>query len=80
MPRYFFDLHDGEVAAVDREGVELEDRIEAGRTAIAKLRGVGGSGPPNEDIRRTFAIFVKDEQQQPVLKVALTYAFQWLDT
>jgi hypothetical protein len=80
VPRYFFDIHEDESAVHDDHGLDLEDRIEAGRQAIAKLRGVGRSGPPAEDIRRNFAIYVRDEQQQPVLKVALNFAFQWLDT
>jgi hypothetical protein len=80
VPRCFFDIHEDESAAHDSEGLELEDRIEAGRQAIAKLRGIGRSDPPSEDVRRNFAIIVRDEQQQPVLKVALNYAFQWLDT
>jgi hypothetical protein len=80
MPRYFFDVHDGDSVAVDHSGLELEDRIAAAQAAILKLRAVGGPGPPDEDVRRTFAIFVRDEQRQSVLKVALSYAFQWLDT
>jgi Domain of unknown function (DUF6894) len=52
VPLYFFDVYDGDFASRDSEGVELADRFEAGRAAIAKLRGIGGSGPPQDDIRR----------------------------
>ena len=80
VPRYFFDVHDDELPAADSEGLELADRLEAGQTAISKLRHLAGPGPPQDDVRRTFAIFVRDDQDQPVLKVAVSYAFQWLDT
>jgi hypothetical protein len=80
MPRFYFDIHHDDSAARDTEGADLVDRFDAGRAAIAKLRGVGGSGPPTDDLRRNFAIYVRNEQEEPVLKVALNFAFQWLDT
>jgi hypothetical protein len=80
MPLYFFDIHDGGPPVLDDAGVELVDRTAAGRAAIAKLRAVGRDGPPSMDVRRTFAIHVRDEFGQPVLKTAAVFAFQWLDT
>lgn len=80
LPRYFFDVQDGENTERDSEGLLLSDRFEAGRTAIEKLRAIRGGRVPPDDVRHTSAIFVRDEGEQPVLKAALNFAFHWLDT
>lgn len=81
MPRYYFDIHDGDRLLQDDQGVELNDRLEAGTAAIAKLRRVGASCLPDEDMRRAFVVYVRGERrQEPLLKASLNFAFQWLDT
>lgn len=79
MVRYYFDVHDDEQFIHDAIGVDLRDRAAAGRYAISKLRGVGGEGLPNVDLRRTFAIHVRDDCNEALLKAVSSFAFQWLD-
>lgn len=79
MVQYYFDVHDGDQFTPDRTGIDLKDRAAAGRHAISRLRGVGGEGPPDGDLRRTFAIHARDAFDQPLLKAVSSFAFQWLD-
>jgi hypothetical protein len=79
MVRYYFDVHDGDQFIHDGTGVDLQDRAAAGRYAISRLRVVGGEGPPSGDLRRTFAIHVRDDFDKPVLKAVSSFAFQWLE-
>lgn len=79
MVRYYFDVQDDDQFTRDGTGVDLQDRAAAGRYAISRLRGVGGEGPPNGDLRRIFAIHVRDALDNPLLKAVSSFAFQWLD-
>jgi hypothetical protein len=76
MPRYFFDLREGDDLAVDEEGMELRDleavHEEAARSladlARDEVRRVAKHGGGHE-----MAIEVRDEAG-PVLQVMLTFA------
>lgn len=57
MPQYFFDIHVGDRLVQDRDGQELDNRLEVGKTAISRLRSVGVSCPAAEDVRRGFVVY-----------------------
>jgi hypothetical protein len=67
MPRYFFDIHDGDQFTPDYDGIELESieaaKVEAKRT----LPDIVKDEMPDGD-RRDFVV-VKDEVGHEVLRV-----------
>ncbi len=66
MPRYFFDIHDGERSTTDEVGMEL-DGIEAARQETSRTLGeIARDILPDGD-RREVVIEVKDETGQRVL-------------
>jgi hypothetical protein len=77
MPRYFFDIHDGDQFTSDYDGVELESietaKVEAKRT----LPDIVKDEMPDRD-RRDFTITVKDEIGHEVLRVTLSLVVEHL--
>jgi hypothetical protein len=71
MPRYFFDVHDGDHFTPDDEGLELNG-IEAAKNAAKKaLPDIVKDEMPDGDWR-DFVVIVKDETGQEVLRVRLS--------
>ena len=71
MPRFFFDIHDGEDFTPDREGVDLEDLEAAKEEAKKALRDIIWDELPVGD-RRDFTVDVKDVAGQIVWRVTLS--------
>jgi hypothetical protein len=65
MPRYFFDIHDGEVFTPDRQGLNLEDLEAAKAEAKRALPEIVKDEMPDGD-RRDFTVDVKDVAGQIV--------------
>jgi hypothetical protein len=69
VPRYFFDIHDGESHVVDDEGLELEGFEHAQKEAIQTLpevaRDILNSGV------KAVVITVRDERGNEVLRAQL---------
>ena len=78
MSLFFFDTLEDDASITDKTGVELQDRFAAAKLAIAKLRRLGKAGPPRRDLRVVFAVHVRDELGEPLLKTASSFAFEWL--
>jgi hypothetical protein len=71
MPRFFFDIHDGEKFTPDRQGVEL-DGLEAAKAEAKKtLCEIVKDEMPNGD-RRDFTVDVKSAAGQIVWRVTLS--------
>jgi hypothetical protein len=71
MPRFFFDIHDGEDFTPDRQGLEL-DGLEAAKAEAKKtLPEIVKDEMPDGD-RRDFTVTVKNEAGQIVWRVTLS--------
>jgi hypothetical protein len=71
MPRFFFDIHDGEDFTPDRKGLDL-DGLEAAKAEAKKtLSEIVKDEMPDGD-RRDFTIDVKDVAGQIVWRVTLS--------
>ena len=84
MPRYYFDVRDGERFFEDTEGVEFPD-IEAAREEAARAVGEVPNGraglakdlmPDGE--HREIAIEVRGEEKQPLLRTITRFEIQRL--
>ena len=71
MPRFFFDIHDGEAFTPNREGLELEDLEAAKAEAKKTLPEIVKDEMPDGD-RRDFTVDVKDIAGQIVWRVTLS--------
>ena len=71
MPRFFFDIHDGEVFAPDRQGVELEGLEAAKEEARKALRDIIWDEMTDGD-RRDFTVDVKNTAGEIVWRVTLS--------
>jgi hypothetical protein len=74
MPRYYFDLRDGDDLAVDEEGVELQDielvREEAARSLADMARDAVRSPTHDRKLKHQMAIEVNNG---PLLQVKFTF-------
>ena len=71
MPRFFFDIHDGENFKPDRQGVELED-LEAAKDEAKKTLSEIVKGEMPDGDRRDFTVDVKNVAGQIVWRVTLS--------
>ncbi|WP_046861876.1 DUF6894 family protein [Microvirga massiliensis] len=67
MPRFFFDVHDGDGFTPDHEGIELKDIHAAEAEAVRAL--------PDGD-RRDFVVNVRDAAGRTLVRVRLTLAVE----
>ena len=71
MPRFFFDIHDGETFTPDREGLDLDDLEAAKEEAKKTLPEIVKDEMPNGD-RRDFTVDVKNAAGQIVWRITLS--------
>jgi len=71
MPRYYFDIRDGDYVQKDDEGTILPSVREAKAQAVKTLPDIARDELPDAD-RREFVIEVKDENGRPVLTARLS--------
>jgi hypothetical protein len=71
MPRYFFDVHDGEKHTPDHIGLELENTQAAQQEAVRALPGIAKDALP-DGTQRDFVIEVRDEGKRPILRAKLS--------
>ena len=71
MPRFFFDIHDGENFTPDDVGLELKSLEAAKAEAKKTLPDIVKDEMPDGD-RRDFIVVVKDEVGHEVLRVTLS--------
>ncbi|MBJ3785498.1 DUF6894 family protein [Devosia sediminis] len=73
MPRYYFDIHDGERLAVDHVGTELDDLSSARDEATRTLSEIGAEEIPRDGPHREFAIAVRDDSGNVLFELRLTF-------
>ena len=73
MPRYFFDIHDGQFSR-DDEGLECANFEAARREAMASLPEIARFALPGDSETRAFSVLVRDEGGAVVYTAALTFA------
>ncbi|ANY85331.1 hypothetical protein BB934_45040 (plasmid) [Microvirga ossetica] len=71
MPRFFFDIHDGEGFTPDRQGVDLENLEVAKEEARKALRDIIWDELPAGD-RRDFTVDVKNTAGEIVWRATLS--------
>ena len=77
MPRFFFDVDDGEHRFQDDEGVELADDQEARTKAISVLPDIAREVVPEDD-RRAFVSKVRDATGRTIFMATLSFVAKWL--
>jgi hypothetical protein len=77
MPRYFFDIRDGEHVAPDRIGVDLDGLEAATAEAKRALPDIARDEMPDGE-RRDFTIVVKDEAGRALVQVTLSLVVESL--
>jgi hypothetical protein len=71
MPRFFFDIHDGEKFTPDRQGLDLDD-LEAAKAEAKKTLPEIVKDELRDGDRRDFTVDVKDVAGQIVWRVTLS--------
>jgi hypothetical protein len=71
MPRFFFDIHDGEDSTTDRDGLELADLEAAKEEAKKALPDMVNDTMPDGD-RRDVTVDVKNAAGQIVWRITLS--------
>jgi hypothetical protein len=78
VPRFYFDIDDGDRSVSDDEGLVLDDVMAARAQAIAVLPEIArdhvGLGE-----RQDFVSVVRDEGGRPVFKAKLSLVTEWLN-
>ncbi|WP_264050417.1 DUF6894 family protein [Methylobacterium flocculans] len=77
MPRYFFDIHDGQTLR-DEEGTDLPGPAEAARHAKKILSGIAAHEVLKNGGHQAFSVLVTDEDGRPIYSAAVTYTGTWL--
>lgn len=76
MPRYFFDIHDGDGPRVDKVGLVLPDDEAARSEATRAITELGEEILPDDGARRRLAISVRAEDGTPLFQVRIHFAFE----
>ena len=77
MPRYFFDIDDGESQFRDEDGMEMPHLEAARDEAVRVLPDVAREVLPDGD-RRTFASVVRNETGDVVFRATLSLVAEWM--
>jgi hypothetical protein len=78
MPRYFFDVDDGEGAFRDTTGTSIKSLEAVRAEAIALLPNIARDELPDGRDDRRFAVRVRDRQGHYIFEASLTLAARWL--
>ena len=77
MPKYFFDIYDGEQQIRDDTGVDLSGPDAARDAAIGVLPNIARDELPDGD-KREFVAVVRDESGRKIFRAALSLVAEWL--
>jgi hypothetical protein len=77
MPRYFFDIDDGERRSLDEDGLEFASPWEARANAIAVLPDIAREVMPDGD-RRDLVSSVRNEGGDVLFTAKLSLVAEWL--
>jgi hypothetical protein len=78
MPRYYFDIDDGEGLTRDEEGILCRRREDLRRVATHLLPGIARDAPPNKD-SCVLTVKVRDKSGDYVFQATLSLTAEWLD-
>ena len=78
MPRYFFDVFDGEKLTRDEIGIELAGLEQVRIAAIDALPDIARDELPNGD-QRLFSVEARDQENRVVFKASLNFKAEWAD-
>ena len=73
MPKFYFDVFDGEQTLSDEEGTELADHHAARDEATKALTEMAGDYIPGDGLHREMAIYVRDETGSKIMDVSLNF-------
>ena len=76
MPRYFFDVFDGDKLLRDEIGIELAGLEDVRTAAIEALPDIARDVLPDGD-RRLFSVQVRDAENRVVFKASLDFKAEW---
>ena len=76
MPRYFFDINDGQTLTPDETGLELDDAEAVRREAIKALPEIAQDVLPEDD-RREVVVTAKDNAGRRILTARLTLTVEY---
>lgn len=79
MPRYYFDIDDGERHSADGIGTDLPDREAVRREATGILPDVAREELPDGN-ERVFSCSVRDESGAVIFVARLTLKAEWQDS
>lgn len=77
MPRYYFDIHDGDHLSPDFDGIDCLTPSMMRDEAIAVLPGIARDVLPDGDIRNLW-VEVRDDQGRHVFRASLKLTSEWL--
>ena len=77
MPRYFFDIDDGDTCSPDDEGLDLNGPWEAREKAIDVLPDVARDVLPDGN-RRDMITSVRDETGMVLFRAKLSLVAEWM--
>lgn len=77
MPRYFFDIHDGERFTPDDTGLEFPDARAARDKAVSALPDIARDLMPDGQ-KRVFVVAIRDETGTTLFRAALSFMEEWL--
>jgi hypothetical protein len=75
MPRFYFDVRDGENFTRDNEGLDF-DGIRQAQTEAARMLAEMMKEAMPDGSRCDMGVEVRDEAKRPLLKVQLTFAVE----
>ena len=77
MPRYYFDIHDGQRLTHDEEGSDCADAEAAREEAIRTLPSIARE-VPLDDGKVEMWVKVRSESGKDIARVSLTLTSEWL--
>ena len=78
MPRYFFDIHDGELHP-DNEGTECADLDQVHQEAMNALPEIARDAIPSDGDRQAYTVHVRDEANNLIYMATLTFSGFWMN-
>lgn len=76
MPRYFFDVHNGNGPSRDDHGIELPSDQRIMREMSRILLDIARDELPGQE-RGEISIFVRNEQEQEICSTHLSFQTEW---
>jgi hypothetical protein len=77
VPRFYFDIHDGERFTPDDEGLVLPDAQAARDRAVSTLPDIARDVMP-DGAKRDFVVTMRDESGTAIFRASLSLQTEWL--